>query len=238
VSAAANAGAYAGNQVRPELPTSVEIGAKLALWDRKLDVDVAAFHTKIKDFQEQNCTLTAVGALSCIPLNVPNVTSKGVEIDLRARPLPQLQIGMSMAMILGTEYPAGFMFDGNNVGGQRLLYSPKNKATLSADYSWDLPGDYELRLGGDVVYKSRVRFCNSLADDCSFGANTITSLRLNLRSPDDKWGVQLYGRNLGDERVPNAIIYPLPGKGAGSGFAYALGDNSFRRFGLSVDYRF
>jgi iron complex outermembrane receptor protein len=238
VAAASTSGTYAGNLVKPELPTSFEVGTKLSLWERKLDLDLAAFHTKIRDFQEQNCTLSAIGALSCIPLNVPEVTSKGIEVDLRARPLPQLQIGMSLAMILGTEYPAGFTFDNNNVGGQRLLYSPKNKATLSADYAWELPGDYELKLGGDLVYKSRVRYCNSLDENCSFGGHTISSLRLNLRAPGDKWGVQLYGRNLNDTRAPNAIIYPLPGKGAGSGFAYGLGENSFRRIGLTVDYRF
>lgn len=141
-------------------------------------------------------------------------------------------------MILGTEYPAGFIFDNNNVGGQRLLYSPKNKAIFSADYSWDLPGHYELRLGGDLVYKSRVRFCNSNDINCSFGGHTISSLRVSLRSPDDKWSLNLHGRNLNDTRVPNATIYPLPGKGAGSGFAYGLGENSFRRVRVSLDYRF
>jgi iron complex outermembrane receptor protein len=238
VSAATTAGNYAGNLVRPELPTSFEVGTKLSLLDRRLDLDLAAFHTKIKDFQEQNCTLTAVGALSCIPLNVPEVISKGVEADIRARPVPQLQIGMSVAVIFDTAYPTGFMFDGNNVGGQRLLYSPKTKATLSADYAWDLPGEYELKLGGDMVYKSRVRYCNSLDENCSFRGHTIPSLRLALRAPDDKWGVTLYARNLNDVRVPNAIIYPLPGKGGGSGFAYSLGENSFRRVGLNLDYKF
>jgi iron complex outermembrane receptor protein len=238
VSAATVDGSYKGNLVKPELPTSFEVGTKLSFLERRLDVDLAAFHTKIKDFQEQNCTLTAVGALSCIPLNVPEVTSKGIEADIRARPVPQLQLGMSVAMILDTAYPAGFLFDNNNVGGQRLLYSPKTKATLSADYSWELPGDYELKLGGDLVYKSRVRYCNSNDIECSFHGHTISSLRLSLRSPDDKWGAQLYARNLNDTRVPNAIIYPLPGKGGGSGFAYGLGENSFRRVGVSVDYRF
>jgi iron complex outermembrane receptor protein len=238
VNAASASGTFAGYIVKPELPTSVELGTKLSFLERRLDIDLAAFHTKIRDFQEQNCTLTAVGALSCIPLNVPSVTSKGLEADIRARPLPQLQLGLSLAMILDTAYPAGFSFDNSNVGGQRLLYSPRNKAALNGDYSWDLPGDYELKLGGDVVYKSRVRYCNSLAPECSFGGHSVASLRLALRSPDGKWGVELYDRNLGDKRVPNAIIYPLPGKGAGSGFAHSLGENSFRRVGVTVDYRF
>lgn len=237
VNQASTSGTFAGYIVKPELPTSVEVGSKMSFLSR-LDVDVAAFHTKIKDFQEQNCTLTAVGALSCIPLNVPSVTSKGIEADIRARPLPELQLGLSVAMILDTAYPAGFSFDNENVGGQRLLYSPRNKATLNADYRWTLPGDYELKLGGNIVYKSRVRYCNSLDPECGYGGHTVGSLRLALRSPDDRWGVELYDRNLGDKRVPNAIIYPLPGKGAGSGFAYSLGENSFRRIGVTLDYRF
>jgi iron complex outermembrane receptor protein len=236
--AASVSGTYGAYTVRPEIPTSVEVGAKLALLDRRLDVDVALFRTSIKDFQEQNCLLSSVGALACIPLNVPKVVSKGMELDVRARPVPELQVGLSVAAILGTEYPDGFMFDGSNVGGQRLMYSPKMKAALNAEYSWSLPGDYELKLGGDAVYKSAVRYCNSLDANCTFKAHTITSVRLALRSPDDKWGVSAYVRNLGDERVPNAIIYPLPGKGAGSGFAYALGENSFRAAGVIVDVKF
>jgi len=238
INAAAASGSFQGYLVKPELPTSLELGTKLSFLQRRLDVDLAAFHTKIKDFQEQNCTLTPVGALSCIPLNVPNVTTKGLEADIRARPLPQLQLGMSLALILDTAYPAGFTFDKVNVGGQRLMYSPRSKATLNGDYSWDLPGDYQLKFGGDLVYKSRVRYCNTLDPECGFGGHSVASLRLALRSPDDKWGVEVYDRNLADKRVPNAIIYPLPGKGAGSGFAYSLGENSFRRIGVTVDYRF
>jgi iron complex outermembrane receptor protein len=238
LTAGATTGAYPAIIVRPEIPTSFEVGAKMALLNRKVDLDVAVFHTSIKDFQEQNCTITAVGALACTPLNVPKVTSKGVEIDLRARPVPELQVGISMAAILGTEYPSGFTFDNVNVGGERLLYSPKMKATLSAEYTFNLPGEYELKLGGDLVHKTAVRYCNSLDANCSFNAHTISGLRLALRSPDDKWGVTLFGRNLGDKRVPNAILYPLPGKGAGSGFAYSLGENSFRIVGLSLDAKF
>jgi iron complex outermembrane receptor protein len=238
INVAANAGSYPGYTVKPEIPTSFEVGSKLSFLDRRLDVDVAAFHTKIKDFQEQNCTLTAVGALSCVPLNVPNVTTKGLEADIRARPVPQLQLGMSLAVILDTAYPTGFTFDNVNVGGQRLTYSPRNKATLNGDYSWNLPGDYQLKFGGDLVYKSRVRYCNTLDQECSFGGHSVASLRLALRSPDDTWGVEVYDRNLSDKRVPNAILYPLPGKGAASGFAYSLGENSFRRIGVNVDYRF
>jgi len=238
VNAASASGSFQGNIVKPELPTSVEVGSKLSFLDRRLDVDVAVFRTRIKDFQEQNCTLTSIGALSCIPLNVPNVTTKGLEADIRARPLPALQLGMSLAVILDTAYPAGFMFDNSNVGGQRLLYSPRNKATLNGDYSWDLPGDYQLKFGGNLVYKSRVRYCNTTDPECSFGGHSVASLRLALRSPDDKWGVEVYDRNLADKRVPNAIIYPLPGKGGGSGYAHSLGENSFRRIGVTLDYRF
>jgi hypothetical protein len=53
-----------------------------------------------------------------------------------------------------------------------------------------------------------VRYCNLADIECSFRGHTISSLRLALNSPDNKWGVQLYARNLNDTRVPNGIIYP------------------------------
>jgi len=238
IGALAASGTAAATVVKPETTTSVEAGLKTTLLNRKLDVDLALFHTRIKDFQEQNCTLSAIGALACIPLNVPQITSYGVEADLRARPLAGLTLNAGGALILGTRYPAGFSFDGNDVGGQRLLYSPKAKLVLGADYATSVFGDYGLSFGGDLTYKTRVRYCNTLADECSFKPHAVLGLRTALRSPDDKWGLTLFVRNATDERVPNAVLYPLPGKGGGSGYAYSLGGNSFRSVGVNADIKF
>ena len=203
-----------------------------------VDADIALFRTRIQDFQEQNCTLTPIGALNCIPLNVPEVTTYGLEVDLRVRPLAGLTLNASGSAILGTQYPSGFVFDGANVGGQRLLYSPKGKLVLGIQYATAVFGEYEWSVGADATYRTRVRLCNTLAEQCGFNAHTIVGLRTGLRSPDDRWGVSLFVRNATDERVPNAILYPLPGKGAGSGYAYSLGANSFRSTGITADYRF
>ena len=231
-------GSTTGQLVRPEIPTNLEAGVKLTALQRRVDLDLAVFRTRIQDFQEQNCTLTPVGALNCIPLNVPKVTSSGVEMDLRLRPLPGLSLNLGGALILGTEYPDGFVFDNQHVGGQRLLYSPKGKLVLGAEYSTSVWGDYEWLVGGDLTYKTRVRYCNTLAPECSYGDHAVVGLRTGLRSPDDRWGVTLFVRNLTDERVPNAILYPLPGKGAGSGYAHSLAANSFRSIGMTADLRF
>lgn len=53
VAAAATAGSYAGKLVRPELPTSVELGTKLSFLEYRLDLDLAAFHTRIKTFRSR-----------------------------------------------------------------------------------------------------------------------------------------------------------------------------------------
>ena len=238
ISALTASGSTSGAIVKAEQPTSLELGLKTSLFNKHLDVDVAVFDTTIKNFQEQNCTLTAVGALSCIPLNVPEVKSYGLELDLRARVMGALSLRASGALIMGTKYPTGFTFDNQNVGGQRLLYSPKAKLTVGADYDTEVWGGYEWSLGADATYKSTVRLCNTLASECGFKAHTIVGLHTGLRSPDDRWGINLFVRNAGDERVPNAILYPLPGKGAGSGYAYSLGANSFRTVGLTGDIKF
>ncbi|MFG6439092.1 TonB-dependent receptor [Roseateles sp. LKC17W] len=238
IGAMSASGSTTGAIVKAEQPTSVELGVKTSLFNRHLELDIALFNTGIKNFQEQNCTLSAVGALNCIPLNVPKVKSYGLEVDARARVLGALSLRASGALVLGTEYTAGFTFDNQNVGGQRLLYSPKGKLTVGADYDTTVWGGYEWSLGADVTYKTTVRLCNTLAAECSYRAHSIVGLRTGLRSPDDRWGVGLFVRNAGDERVPNAILYPLPGKGAGSGYAYSLGANSFRTVGLQADWKF
>ena len=232
------AGSAAALIIKPELPTSLEAGVKTTLFDHRLAIDAAVFHTTIRDFQEQNCTLNAVGSLTCVPLNVPKVTSNGIEADIRARVGGGLTLTTSGALILDTEYPAGFTFDGNDVGGQRLLYSPKAKLTVDADWSTTVWRDYEWSLGADATYKSRVRYCNTLDAECAYKAHTIFGLRTGLRNPDDTWGVTLFVRNLTDQREPSAILYPLPGKGAGSGFAHQLTGNSFRSTGITLDYKF
>lgn len=238
ISALAASGSTSGTLVKAEQPTSLELGLKTSLFNKHLDVDIAVFNTSIKNFQEQNCTLNPVGALNCIPLNVPKVKSYGLELDLRARVLGALSLRASGALIMGTEYPSGFTFDNQNVGGQRLLYSPKGKLTVGADYDTEVWGGYEWSLGLDATYKTAVRLCNTLAPECSYKAHSIVGLHTGLRSPDDRWGISLFVRNAGDERVPNAILYPLPGKGAGSGYAYSLGANSFRTVGLTADIKF
>ncbi|MEK8029117.1 TonB-dependent receptor [Pseudaquabacterium rugosum] len=231
-------GQTAGLEVRPELSTSLEAGLKTSLLARRVDLDVAVFHNRIRDFQEQSCLLSAVGALTCTPLNVPHVTSQGVEADVRARVTPQLTLSASGALVLGTRYPGGFQFDGQDVGGQRLLYSPKAKVTLGAEYGGEVGEGWAWSVGGDMTYKSRVRYCNTLDAECSYGEHVIVGLRGGLRSPDDRWGVALFVRNLTDERVPGAVLYPLPGKGGGSGHAWSLGANSFRTVGLQADVKF
>ncbi|MBI5259719.1 MAG: TonB-dependent receptor [Burkholderiales bacterium] len=224
--------------IQPEVPTSLEAGVKTTLLDRRLNLDLAVFRTRIRNFQEQNCTLSPVGALVCTPLNVPSVTTSGMELDLRARLTPALTLSASGALILGTEYPQGFSFDGNDVTGQRLLYSPKGKLTLGVEYATPVFGEYEWTLGADLTYKTRVRYCNTLAVECSFKAHTIAGLHTGLRNPADTWGLNVFVRNATDERVPSAILYPLPGKGAGSGYAYSLSSASFRSYGVTLDLKF
>lgn len=238
IGAMAASGTGSGKLVGAEVPTNVELGLKTAFMDRRVQMELALFHTDIENFQEQACALSPIGALACVPLNVPKVKSHGAELELRARLLPGLTVNAAAAAILGTAYPAGFRFDGVDVGGQRLLFSPKGKLVLGADYSRSIWGGWEWTLAGDLTYKTRVRYCNTLADDCGFDAHAIVGLRTGLRSPDDRWGVGLFVRNATDERVPNAVLYPLPGKGAGSGFAHALGGNSFRSVGITADLKF
>ncbi len=77
---AANLPALATAVVQPERSTTFEAGIKTRLWGQRLEVNVDAYRTVVRDFQA-NVVDTAPGALRGYLANVDRVEVKGVELD-------------------------------------------------------------------------------------------------------------------------------------------------------------
>jgi iron complex outermembrane recepter protein len=128
---------------QPETIDSYEVGAKLDLMDRKLQLNLAAFLADYKDMQ-QNLTIpcTCATGNQTITGNVPGgALIKGLEADLTLRPAEGLKITASAALtdahfrkfIVGGLNPAGvivpFDFSDNS-----LIYAPKFSGSVSGEY--------------------------------------------------------------------------------------------------------
>src|SRR5215469_4238464 len=75
--------------IRPEIPLDTELGLKSTLFDHRLTLNVALFHTKFEDFQAQAYDPTL---LRFTTTNAGVLLAKGVELDMRAVPLPGLSL--------------------------------------------------------------------------------------------------------------------------------------------------
>lgn len=149
--------ATASTPFQPETVDSYEIGAKLALLDRKLEINLAGYVSDYKDMQQNLTVPGGPTGNQTITGNVPGgALIKGIEMDGTLRVTSELTITATAAymkshfrnFVTCGAYAAGpvatnscgtglvpFDYSGNN-----LIYAPKFTGSLSANYS--VPTDF------------------------------------------------------------------------------------------------
>ena len=116
-----------------------EAGVKMQ--QQGLSFNAAAFYTKMKDLQ---VTLDAGSCSSRVVFNVPKAHSSGIELEMTARPVEGLELGLSGSVVKsvfdstvrdGSGAVLGGIRDGN-----RLPSVPKLQLTASFTYNFNIAG--------------------------------------------------------------------------------------------------
>ncbi len=145
-SARAATAATASTPFQPETVDSYELGAKLDLFQRKVQFNIAGFYSKYKGLQQNTTIPGGPTGNQTITGNVGSANIKGVEIDFTARPAEGLTL-RAAAGFLDSKFKN--FVAGNVLGGKILpfdysandpIYSPK--ATLSGSVDYVLPVDF------------------------------------------------------------------------------------------------
>jgi iron complex outermembrane receptor protein len=227
--------------VRPEIPTSGEVGFKATLAGGRAALNATAFYTKISDFQAQFFD-------SSIPAfifgNAPRLTTKGISANLFGRPAQGLITNLGVTYT-DAKYGAGyFPADAVNVPidarGRRLIGAPKWKVTASGEYSKALSSGLEGFVQADMVYLSKT-FSNAANDPIlSTDGSAIFGGRIGLRTNDARYGVSVFARNLFDKFRPTARFATPTAAQQLDAFSFSqfAGSESFRVVGLTLDARF
>jgi len=117
-----------------------EVGVK-SQFGRGITFNAAAFYTDISDLQ---VTLDAGTCSSRIVFNVPKAHTQGVEFELSAEPVDNLDLSLSGSLI-EAEFDSTLMSGGNVLGGiregNRLPSVPKFQIAATASYAMDLASD-------------------------------------------------------------------------------------------------
>jgi iron complex outermembrane receptor protein len=211
------AGAF-GNQsvAEPETNTSLEVGVKADLLDRRAKVYFNVFRYEVKDQQ-----LTAVGGANNAVrlLNAEETVGQGAELDFEAYLTPKLlvtlgasyndteinddgiSVGTCFACTVTDPIVGGFaVIDGNS-----LPQAPEWIANFTLRYGIPV-GNGEVFAYTDWAYRSEVNFF--LYESVEFTGKELLEggLRVGYGWNEGKYEAALFGRNITDEVVAVGAI--------------------------------
>jgi iron complex outermembrane receptor protein len=211
------AGAF-GNQsvAEPETNTSLEVGVKADLMDRRAKVYFNVFRYEVKDQQ-----LTAVGGANNAVrlLNAKETVGQGAELDFEAYLTPKLlvtlgasyndteinddgiSVGTCFACTVTDPIVGGFaVIDGNS-----LPQAPEWIANFTLRYGIPV-GNGEVFAYTDWAYRSEVNFF--LYESVEFTGKELLEggLRVGYGWNEGKYEAALFGRNITDEVVAVGAI--------------------------------
>jgi outer membrane receptor protein involved in Fe transport len=184
-----------------------EVGLRTDLFDKMLSIDVAAFHITWKNIQLSE-KLTINNLNFSVNGNGGNARNQGVEWTIGAYPIKGLTLtwtGAYTDAVLTSLNPEtqATLYLSSTLPGAQLPFVPKWQTALNAQYTWPLFSDYDGFVGGTYAYEGE-RF----TDFATAGSNQPThvavpsysTLALRAGVENDRYRVEIFGKNLGDAR--------------------------------------
>jgi iron complex outermembrane receptor protein len=222
------------NVLAPETSNSYELGLKTELLDKRLRVNVAAFQTNYEGYQA-NVPDLVNGVIVTRLINAGEVSTKGVEVDVNARPLPPLSISASVAYIKARvkqfNCPPGAAAS-CDINGKPLPFSPDWKAALRAKYTMPLVGRYAMDYGVDVTWQSRTNFDLQQQPDSYQPEYSVVNAAVGLADTAAGWRVALVAKNLFDKSYSTFV------QSSGSNINRYVPRDDRRYFGVTARWDF
>ncbi|MFA7387694.1 MAG: TonB-dependent receptor [Thiohalobacteraceae bacterium] len=223
-----NLQSFSNPPTKPQFITAYEVGVKSELFDRRLRLNIAAYHYDISDYQVRS-RLDGTTVL----LNAAAVKVDGIDIDFEAAPIERFKLfgGITLLKSRFEDFEAGLYYypspavctvpkpgasgpgviPGSTTGpvtggltecygdtsGNRTPLAPKFTASLGASYTVPINTDGHVQFTAQYSYNSGYFYEteNRLRQDSYGILNGAIELRLN-----ERWGVEVWGRNLTDTR--------------------------------------
>ncbi len=210
-----------------ETVDTYELGFRSQFWDNRGTFNVTGFHSTFKNFQVLQFTGTSFNVLAA-----PEVTTKGFETELRLNPVEGLDIGAQYTYA-DAAYTEPFLLGGNQLDGQTINNAPKHSGSVNATYSTSLGSNFKGFVNGGWYFNSSYNASAALESTRIQKSYSLFTGRVGISTEDDRFGLELWCRNCGNQAV-NQIIFSSPIVD-GSEFAYI---HPPREWGLTASMRF
>jgi iron complex outermembrane receptor protein len=219
-------------RIAPETVDAAEAGLRTQFFDRRLTVNFTGFYSRFNNFQAN--TVNPVNPVQQSLVNAGDVSTRGVELEVAARPTRDLSVGGSLAYVDArygnilvscsafrtvpgcTPTGAAFLL---NLDGQQFQNAPRWTSTVNATYDFALSDRLRGFVRGDLQYRSGVFFSFSHDPLSEQPEYTLFNASAGLRTANDRFSLTLYGKNLTDKVYELTIArsaitpgsYQLPG---------------------------
>jgi len=210
-----------------------EVGTKLSLADRRVQVNAAAFYYDYTNKQIRGFVLDPVfGPLASL-VNVPKSHIMGFDAGVTLQPVDGLSLSGTVAYI-DSEIDDNFenfnyLGQLQNFTGEAFPHSPKWQANANAEYRFPVSDALEAYVGGNITYRGKTNAAFGEFDELNIQSYTLVDLRAGVES--EAWSIEVWGRNITDEYYYSEV-------------ARLFGDSLVRfagmpaTYGISIGYRF
>lgn len=197
--------------LKPEIVDSFEAGLKTQWLNHRLTVNATVFHTYIRDYQNTVVAVYPERSLMYIS-NVGSVRSRGVELELKARPVNGLNVYAAATYNIadyvsykGAQCPWEARAPGEPVqcdlSGQQLPVAPKLGAAIGGDFTVRLTSWLDGFIGADYNYRSSYTTTTNNSRYSRVEPVGLVNARLGLKDPGGRWQGNIWSQNLLDELV-------------------------------------
>ena len=186
----------------PETADSFEAGTKLALANRRLFINAAAYYTLYDNLQtNQFLQLIPMAPPDNYVINAKNGTrAYGLELDFMARLTDTFSFSGNYAYSR-CNYTGELIIDnkGTDLDGNTCRRTPKHAFGIAANLDQPVSEGIHFLLGGDFQYTGANFFDNPNTPILKFASETLLNARIGLRDADDKWELTAWAKNLTNE---------------------------------------
>ena len=243
--------------VAPETSDSWELGMKSRFFRNRLQLNATVFHTDYEDFQAQSRRLDPLTqAYENVVTNVGELRTRGLELEIQAKPINTLLLEASVAWVDATikKFPNTNCYPGQgaaegcvlidgvplqDLSGKRLSNAPRTKLNLGATYNFPIgESGYSGIANVNGQYQSSVNYdlaANPLADQKGYG--TVNG-SIAFFNPSQNVKLTFYVNNLFDKSYASFVGDNYNVFNNVHVLTQTLPRNSDRYFGVRMKYDF
>ena len=199
-----------------ETTDAYEAGIKGQSQDGAWRTSTALFHSTFSDYQFSYFT-----GLNRRTQNVPKLVTKGIEAEAAYRPIKELELTASgiyqEAIFGGSGFPAALV----QLQGATAPLAPRWVGVAGVNYREAIPSVGVTAFGAmDVRWQSKSNVGSSASPSPNFfqGAYAVVGARLGIEAPERHWRVELWARNLFNQRAWALLSSTTLQPGSVSGF--------------------